>query len=112
MKKSILLYCFLIWVSMLHAHNGTIAGKVFDKSTGESAFNAAVSIPNGKGTYTDFDGFYSLTNLAPGSYSIVVQLIGYRKVTISDVKVVAGKTTKLDIALDRLGSIDRNYRYS
>ncbi len=100
MKKSILLYCFLIWASMLHAQNGTIAGKVFDKSTGESAFNAAVSIPNGKGTYTDFDGFYSLTNLAPGSYSIVVQLIGYRKVTISDVKVVAGKTTKLDIALE------------
>lgn len=107
---------FLLFISLLSSsfsafsQTGGIAGKVQDKSNGESAFNAAVTVlGQSKGTYTDFDGYYSIQGLAPGTYTITVQLLGYQKTSISGVKVEAGKTTKLDIALqtasEELGEI-------
>lgn len=83
------------------AQTGGIAGKIQDKSNGESAFNAAVKVsgPSEKGTYTDFDGYYSLQGLAPGTYTISIQLLGYQKTSVSGVLVNPGKTTKLNITL-------------
>lgn len=79
---------------------GSVSGKIQDRNNGESAFNAAIKVlETGKGTYTDFDGYYSIQGLEPGNYTVQVQLIGYQKTTISDVVIEADKTTILDVAL-------------
>ena len=87
-----------------------MAGKIQDVKNGESAFNAAVRIAEtGKGTYTDFDGYYSLQGIDPGTYTLEIQLLGYQKTSISGVQIEAGKTTSIDVALkpasEELGEI-------
>ncbi len=108
-KKITLFLVAFAFATSAWAQTGTIAGKVQDKKTGETLFNAGVSIEGGKGTYADFDGNYSLQDMAPGTYNVVVQYVGYQKTTISGVKVTAGKTTALNILLepasDQLGEI-------
>lgn len=99
--RNLLALLVLAFISFsLKAQTGAISGKVQDRTSGESAFNAAVKIiETGKGTYTDFDGYYSLQNVPAGAYTVSIQLLGYQKTTVKDVKVEAGKTTKLDVAL-------------
>jgi len=101
MSKKITLIVFGLLVGLgLQAQTGTIAGKVQDKKSGETLFNAGISVEGGKGTYADFDGNYSLQGIPVGTYNIVVQYVGYQKTTISGVKVNPGKTTVLNILLE------------
>ncbi len=99
MKNTALWVIAFLVSGLLHAQNGSIGGKVLDKKDGEALFNAAVSVNTQKGTYTDFDGFYSIQGLPPGEYSVTVQLIGYQKTTVSKVVVKPGQRTALDIAM-------------
>jgi len=75
---------------------GKIIGRVVDAKTGEGlpAVNVIV-----KGTYygaaTDFDGKFEIKNVNPGTYTVEISIIGYKKVTITGVKVRAGEVTDL-----------------
>ncbi|MBI1316702.1 TonB-dependent receptor plug domain-containing protein [bacterium] len=101
MSKKITLIVFGLLLGFgLKAQTGTIAGKVSDKKSGETLFNAGISIEGGKGTYADFDGNYSLQGIPAGTYNVVVQYVGYQKTTISGVKVNPGKTTVLNVLLE------------
>ncbi|NBR82438.1 MAG: TonB-dependent receptor [Flavobacteriia bacterium] len=96
--------------TLVFAQRGGVAGKIQDLNNGESAFNAAVRIAEiGKGTYTDFDGYYSLQGIDAGTYTLEIQLLGYQKTSISGVQIEAGKTTTIDVALkpasEELGEI-------
>ena len=52
---------------------------VTDKTTGELLLGATVIIESsGKGTMTDFDGNYTITNLEPGDYTLVGRFIAYQ----------------------------------
>jgi TonB-dependent receptor len=107
MRTLTLVYLFvLLPFTGLFAQNGTIAGTITDKTTGEGMFSATVQIEGTSiGTITDFDGKYALKNIKPGTYKVRVYAITYTPVIVSNVKVEAGKTVRLDAALqssDRL----------
>lgn len=50
------------------------------------------------GTSTDVKGHYSL-ELAARTVSIDISCISYQKMSISDIRITAGKTTPLDVVL-------------
>ena len=83
------------------AQNGSIAGKVLDKEVNNDPLPFAnISIKGTtKGTTSDFDGLYQISEVAPGTYTLVVSFVGYKTKEIPNVVVTAGKTTTIDVIL-------------
>lgn len=92
----LLISCFLGY-----AQNGTISGKVQDKEVNNDPLPFAnISIKGTtKGTTSDFDGLYQITNIEPGTYTLVFSFVGYETKEIPNVVVNAGKTTTIDVIL-------------
>jgi len=85
-------------VSLFAGTTGKISGNIKDKETGEPIVGANVIL---EGTYlgaaTDLDGYYSINNIPPGSYKVIISSVGYQKVTVENVLVKIDLTTKLDM---------------
>src|SRR5688572_26374651 len=82
------------------AQNGTITGKLIDLKTSEGIIGAnAVIEGTTVGAASDLDGKFTIANLKPGIYSLVVSFITYKTQTIKDVVVEPGKITTLEVAL-------------
>ncbi len=83
-----------------NSNPGKITGKVVDSETGEPIIGANVAITGTtQGAATDLDGKYAIRGLNSGMYSITISYISYSKKTITDVEVVSGETTSLNIQL-------------
>ncbi|MBD3168888.1 MAG: TonB-dependent receptor plug domain-containing protein [candidate division Zixibacteria bacterium] len=79
---------------------GKITGHIVDKETGEFLLGATVMLENTtKGTFADLDGSYTLSDVSPGTHTLVIQLMGYSKLTVQQVNVKAGEVTKIDATL-------------
>jgi len=74
-----------------------LSGRVFAPD-GSPAVDALVDLRPGSGVFTDGDGRYSFTGLAPGIAQIVAEHDDYPQVT-REVRIEAGKTT-LDLRFD------------
>ncbi len=97
----ILLLTFLIASPLWAGTTGKIAGKIVDKVTGEPLFGANVVVmETSLGTVSDFDGLYTILHVSPGTYKVQVSYIGYRRVTVNDVRVFIDQTTRIDIELE------------
>ncbi|MCF6269743.1 MAG: TonB-dependent receptor [Melioribacteraceae bacterium] len=110
MKKHLLLSLFfsLIFAStMLFAgSSGKLAGTVIDKETGEPLPFANVFVDGTTmGAATDIDGNFVILNVAPGLYNITASVVGFQKVTITDVRVNVDFTTRLEFELSS-GSVE------
>ncbi|HEY8930276.1 MAG TPA: TonB-dependent receptor [Mucilaginibacter sp.] len=76
---------------------GAITGTVTDKADGKPIIGATVSIPDlRRGSITDVNGHYSLTNLPKGIYLVQVTYVGY---ATYNQRVDFTKITSLDIQL-------------
>lgn len=80
---------------------GGIVGKLTDRETnGEPLPFANVILKDSNtGTTTDFDGFFSLDNLEPGTYTVVFSFVGYEIVEVPKVRIIAGKLTEINAEL-------------
>ncbi|MEA3287907.1 MAG: TonB-dependent receptor, partial [Candidatus Marinimicrobia bacterium] len=80
---------------------GTIAGRVTDANSGTPLPGVNVMIPAlGLGTATDFEGDYFIQNVPVGIHTVQVGMIGYAKMTISDVRVIMDQSTRINISLE------------
>lgn len=93
----ILLFLF----STIHAGTtGKISGRVTDVSSGDPLIGANVIIEGTSlGAATDADGYYSILNIAPGTYTVRALMIGFAPVSYTDVIVNVDLTTPVDFAL-------------
>ncbi len=75
---------------------GKIVGKVVDKATGEPLIGATVIVIDQVrfGAATNIQGEFYILNLPVGNYSLAASYIGYRQVTVKNVRVSAGYTTE------------------
>jgi outer membrane receptor protein involved in Fe transport len=79
---------------------GRIMGKVLNKDSGEPLIGAVVMVDGTKlGAQADLDGNYLINNLPVGTYRLVIEMIGYAKLTVENAVVTAGQATKLDFSL-------------
>jgi TonB-dependent receptor len=97
----VLLVGLILWPGFLSAQSkGRIAGRVVDASTGEPLFGVNILITGTtRGTTTDFEGAYAIPNLDAGVYTVMYRYITYATQTVTDITVVDGKATVMDIAM-------------
>ena len=43
------------------------------------------------GAATDIDGNFKINNIPPGTYSLIVSMVGYSKYTVTELKLSAGE---------------------
>ncbi len=93
---SILICCPLIYAST----TGKIAGQVTDADNGQPLPGVNVYLEGTSlGAATDLDGFYYIINVPAGTYTLVVNYVGYGEQQISDVKVQIDLTTTINVEL-------------
>jgi hypothetical protein len=95
--------------------NGSVQGTVTDPS-GSAIGGAQVTGRNldtglSVVTVTSDAGLYSLANLPPGRYSVIIEGQGMKKYTREGVTVQTGSTTSLDVAM-QLGAVSENVTVS
>src|SRR5579863_6059621 len=83
---------------------GALAGQVFDSSRAVIA-GAQVSVVNeetgaSRTIRTTADGFFRVQLLAPGNYSVVVEVQGFKRKTLRSVHVVVSETAAVDVQLE------------
>lgn len=107
-----LLFC----TTTLHVHRasceltGTISGRVTDTNTGMGIAGATVTTkgPLEKSNATDMDGYYTISNLLRGDYTVTTTAIGYASES-ETAPVYSGTTTPVNFDLHILSIIGRVY---
>ncbi|NQT24514.1 TonB-dependent receptor [candidate division KSB1 bacterium] len=80
---------------------GKIAGIVIDKETGDPLPGANVVVAGtDMGAAADFKGQYTILHISPGTYSIQVSVVGYAKLTITDIRVRIDQTSRADFVME------------
>jgi len=93
---AITILCILSGITV--AQSGTLQGKVTD-SAGASVESAAIIIENTKFvSTTDGKGAYKIDNIPAGSYSVVVQIVGYNPLEEKTI-IKENQTTELNFNL-------------
>ncbi|MEQ9309934.1 MAG: TonB-dependent receptor [Balneolaceae bacterium] len=109
MLKKLLLtvVCLALYAVPTFAQSGSISGTITDSRTGETLPGATVLISSiQKGTSTNVDGEFSLTNVPVGTYNLVAQYIGFKSFETS-VEVGSGEVVlNIELTEDILGLED------
>ena len=83
MTKKILILSLLVLVSVLAFSQSTIKGFVYDKQSGEPVIFTNVFLhKTSYGAVTDVNGYYSISGLPEGEYSLMVTSLGYDSLKI------------------------------
>jgi outer membrane receptor protein involved in Fe transport len=79
---------------------GKIAGKITDEKTGEPIVGASILlIGTQTGMASDLEGSYVISNISPGTYSLSVSVVGYRKKIVQNVQVNSDFTMRIDVKM-------------
>lgn len=82
---------------LLSQTTGKVAGTIIDQETQDLLIGANVLV---EGTYlgaaTDAGGNYYIINIKPGTYNLVVDMIGYKQVRIENIQISVNRTTTID----------------
>ncbi|WP_299822514.1 TonB-dependent receptor [uncultured Pontibacter sp.] len=100
MKSLLTILTIIATAVAAFAQQGTLKGKVTDKTTGEGIIGAVVFIKGtSKGTTTDFEGNYTLP-LEAGTHTLSATFLAYKPFENAGVQVNPGQTTTLNIQLE------------
>jgi hypothetical protein len=115
MMRWLLTFSFGLFSLLTLAQTGTIRGFVYDKASGEPIIFINVYLEGTQlGTSTDVNGYYSITKVPSGDYNLIVEALGYEKISenlsvksgqILNKKLFAAQEAKLletfDVSADR-----------
>jgi hypothetical protein len=98
---TILLLAIAFTFPLLSGTTGKIDGKIIDKANGEPQIGAnIVIVGTSMGASSDVEGQYTILNVPPGVYSVQVTFVGYKRITVEDVRVYIDQTARVDIAME------------
>jgi outer membrane receptor protein involved in Fe transport len=101
-KILLIVFSFFILITayLIAGTTGKIAGRAVDKS-GTPLPGVNIIIENTTlGAATDIDGYYTILNVPPGDYVVKASMVGYKTVSIKDVRVNIDQTTRIDFELE------------
>lgn len=101
MKRTVIFFLILTFFGNLFAGTtGKITGRVVDASDGSPLLGANIILEGTiMGAACDQEGNFLILNVAPGTYDLVVTMIGYTKQIVKDVNVQIDLTTRIDFNL-------------
>lgn len=95
--KNLFYLCLLFLSSALLAQTGQVQGKIIGYDTNYEGLpfaNVYFEIGGESiGAQSDFDGFYTISNIPEGVYNLKVQYIGYKTSVIENVKIIENEIT-------------------
>ena len=81
--------------------NGSIAGKVIDKSTQKPLFNVNIALEGtNKATMADTNGIFKISGITLRTYNIIFTSIGYKTETLYNIAINAGNENYVTIELE------------
>jgi hypothetical protein len=99
----VFLYLFTVFAVPGFLFSGTvgkIAGRVTDRSTGEPIVGAHAVLKDLKsGASTNVNGEYFILNVSPGTYTLVISMLGFETVSVSNILVFVDRTTTKNVEL-------------
>lgn len=105
MRTLKILSALAIWGILLSAssfaQNGVIRGFVYDKKTGEPVIGCNVYLGDGTswGSATDVNGYFTVSKVPPGKYTMVASAVGYQKFT-KEIEILKDRTINDKINLE------------
>ncbi len=82
------------------AQSGKIAGTIAEVETGETLVGVNILIEGTtQGAVTDEDGYFTILNVSPGTYTLRASFIGFATQIVEDVRVNIDQTTTVDIEM-------------
>lgn len=103
-KITVVFFLLLFPTLLLAGTTGRIKGKVTDLQTGEPLIGANVIVVGTSfGAATDVNGDYVVNNLDAAVYTVKATYLGYKTVTISNVRINSDLTTELNFKLPASG---------
>jgi len=92
--------CITLLFSSAHAQEkSTITGRVFDATTNTALPEANIWIKDhSRGEVSDFRGYFEITNLDAGEYTLIISYIGYER-TEKLITLLEGKQEQINIYL-------------
>src|SRR5207244_3390541 len=82
-NKFFVLFGLLFISTFALAQNATIRGFVYEKETGEPLIFTNVYLTGTTyGVNTDVNGFYTISKIKPGTYTLTVSAIGFETLTV------------------------------
>lgn len=96
MNKYYLVFALIIF-SILQGfsqvnNNGIIKGVIIDNQSGDPLIGVSISVKGtSKGSTTDQQGNFIISNLPAGKYDLIFSFIGFSKVKMTDIEVVSDK---------------------
>ena len=101
MRKVIVLILLILSISGFAGTTGKIAGRVYDTQNSQGLPGVNVIIEGtGLGAATDADGYYVILDVPPGTYKLTATMIGYKPLTVENVKVQTDLTTTINFPLE------------
>ena len=96
--KLLLVIIFFIPVTV-QAQTGRIFGHVVDKNTGDALPGASVYLKGTSlGAAADIHGNYYITNISPGTYTLIAKYLGYENDS-TEIKLGSNQRMQLDIKM-------------
>ncbi|MEJ2634077.1 MAG: TonB-dependent receptor [Calditrichia bacterium] len=95
-----LILIFALFSVLSAGTTGKITGIVEDGSSGEPlpGVNVVVEGTN-MGAATDLDGYYTILNVPPGSYTLSFSMVGYTTSNVTDVRINIDQTTTIKVKM-------------
>ena len=101
-KHSNVLLCIVMFAlanPTLAQQYATLSGFVTDTTSGESLIGASIALEGtGKGTTTNTSGYFALTRIETGQYTVICSYVGY-ELYRGEISLVPGEEHRLDITL-------------
>jgi outer membrane receptor protein involved in Fe transport len=97
-KKLTVVFILFLATSLMAGVTGKIAGVIVDEQTREPLPGVNVVLEGTLlGASTDADGYYTILNVPPGTYTIQATYIGYNETRVVEVKVSVDLTSRVNI---------------
>jgi Ca-activated chloride channel homolog len=101
MKLSTLFFVLVFTSLSFAGETGTIAGKVTDKDFGEPLTRAIIRLEGTSfETSTARNGGFKMSQIPPGTYTLITYVMGYNTKKVKNVRVVADSTTVINVAME------------
>lgn len=101
--KHLFLFLLLLPFTAMGQQTASVNGYVTDASNGETLISANVALQGtSKGDATNNSGYYTITNIEPGTYTLVVSYLGYERYE-EKIDLEEGENMRVDVELQPEG---------